>query len=381
MNSVAGGIRQGGSSLPLDGLVVLELGEQLAVSFAALRLAELGARVIKLETAGGSDRLNELWHRGKERYSYDKSCGDAFEKLKRLIGQADVFLRSIDEEQDGPYGIPDAEAMRSMNPRVVCGIVTSCGYVQEAPWASKQASELVIQSLTGMPWLNGNEGDPPMPFPISVVELFTSSNLVQGILSALLYREATGEGMRVDVSLLESALDFQFEVLTTHLNDGGKLPQRSRISNAHAYLGAPYGIYETQHGYVALAMGSVTELGRLLECASLAKYTEAASWFTQRDEIKRLLAEHLLTRTASEWVGVLEPAGYWCARLQTVDELLSHEGFTVLQMLQQVRTVHGTELEALRCPIRLDGERLAGCRGLFAPGYHTASIDEEFELL
>ncbi|MGG1554025.1 CoA transferase [Paenibacillus ferrarius] len=364
-----------GSRLPLDGLIVLELGEQLSVSFAALRLADLGARVIKFEPMNDH---NELCHRNKERYAYNPECSTTGRTLTRLIGQADVIIHSICAE-DNELRLPEAEAIRSMNPRTIIGIATAC--VREGPWAEKPASELVIQSLTGMPWLNGDRDDPPMPFPISVVELFTSANLVQGILSALIHRAATGEGMLVEVSLLESALDFQFEVLTTHLNDGGRLPQRSSISNAHAYLGAPYGIYLTKEGYLALAMGSVTELGGLLACEPLAAYPERASWFTKRDEIKRILAEHLLTRSASEWESLLESAGFWCARLQTIDELLHHECFAVLEMLQRVETEDGAELEALRCPIRIDGHRLPGASGLFAPGSHTVSIDEEFNLL
>ncbi|MBW7461963.1 CoA transferase, partial [Paenibacillus sepulcri] len=136
----------------------------------------------------------------------------------------------------------------------------------------------------------------------------------------------------VEVSLLESTLDFQFEVLTTHLNDGGKAPQRSAVNNAHAYLGAPYGIYKTKDGYISLAMGSIITLGSLLDCQPLAEYSDPATWFTSRDEIKAHLREHLLKESTPYWLGRLEPADYWCSDVLTWERLLEHEAFKELQM-------------------------------------------------
>ena len=96
----------------------------------------------------------------------------------------------------------------------------------------------------------------------------------------------------MQVSLLESILDFQFEVITTHLADGGRLPQRSKRFNAHAYLAAPYGVYPTEDGYLALAMGDLMKIARLIGCTSIEAYRDPATWFTCRDEIQQRLAEN-----------------------------------------------------------------------------------------
>ena len=125
-------------------------------------------------------------------------------------------------------------------------------------------------------------------------------------------------------------------MLTTHLNDGGKLPQRSTINNAHAYLAAPYGIYQTADGYLALAMGSIPVLGDLLGCPPLLTYTDSATWFTKRDEIKATLVEHLKTESTQHWLDILEPQDIWCADVLTWDSLLQHEGFRVIDMIQEV---------------------------------------------
>ena len=128
-----------------------------------------------------------------------------------------------------------------------------------------------------------------------MADMLAGAQLAQGILACLVRRGVSGEGGLVEVSMMESSVDFQFEPLTNYFQDGGAEPQRTRSNSAHAYLGAPYGIYETADGHLALAMGRIPQLGELLGCAELLNYPEPASWFVQRDEIKAILARHLKT--------------------------------------------------------------------------------------
>jgi len=121
--------------------------------------------------------------------------------------------------------------------------------------------------MSGLAWLSGNADQGPVPMGLAIADLTCSAHLVEGVLACLVRRGITGAGGRVEVSLLESILDLQFEVITTHLNDGGRTPERSAVNNGHAYLGAPYGIYATADGHLALAMGVVPRLGELLGCA------------------------------------------------------------------------------------------------------------------
>ena len=275
-------------------------------------------------------------------------------------GSADVLIQSFRPGVMEKLGF-HYEAVRKINPRLVYGEVT--GYGKVGPWRDKPGQDLLAQSLSGLPWLNGNADQPPMPFGLAMADMLAGAHLVQGILACLVRRGRTGEGGLVEVSLLESVLDYQFEVLTTHLNDGGKLPQRSAINNAHAYLAAPYGIYSTADGYLAVAMGSVTRLGELLDCPALLKYSDPHTWFTQRDEIKGILADHLKTQTTAHWLSILEPADVWCADVLTWPRLLEHEGFKVLDMIQRVSRDNGATLLTTRCPIRVDGQIYKSSRG------------------
>src|SRR5690606_18715653 len=159
-----------------------------------------------------------------------------------LIARADILIQSFRPGVMERLGL-GPEACAGLNPRLVYGVIT--GYGRTGPWADRPGQDLLAQSLSGLVWLNGNADDPPLPFVLAVAGLPLSAHVVQGILAALVRRGVTGRGGLVEVSLLESVLDLQFEVTTTFLNDRGREPRRSRHNNAHAYLGAPYGIYAT----------------------------------------------------------------------------------------------------------------------------------------
>jgi crotonobetainyl-CoA:carnitine CoA-transferase CaiB-like acyl-CoA transferase len=263
-----------------------------------------------------------------------------------------------------------------VNPRLVYAEVS--GYGTRGPWRDKPGQDLLIQALSGIAFLNGNSDQPPMPFGLAVADLFAGAHLAQGILACLVRRGITGNGGHVEVSLMESILDLQFEVLTTHLNDGGKPPERSAVNNAHAYLGAPYGIYATTDGFVALAMGSVTDLGELLQCPELSGYTDAKTWFTSRDEIKGILAAHLAGHTTAHWLAILEPAGYWSSDVLAWPELMATGAFQALDMIQDVHCTGGSVFRTTRCPIRIDGEVFKSDRPAPHAGQHTGDILAEF---
>jgi len=378
---------------PLQGMMVLDFSQFLAGPSAALRLADLGARVIKIERPKTGDLCRQLYisnleldgdstlfhsiNRNKESFAADLKEEQDRRLVRALVCRADVMIQNFRPGVMERLGF-DYESVRAINPRMVYAEVT--GYGKTGPWRDKPGQDLLVQSLSGLPWLNGNAGEPPTPFGLSVADLFAGAHLVQGILACLVRRGLTGVGGHVEVSLLESILDVQFEVLTTFFNDGGKPPERSAVNNANAYLGAPYGIYRTRDGYLALAMGSVTRLGELMECPALAAYADPGSWFERRDEIKRILVAHLQTRTTAQWLSVLEPADIWCSDVFTWQRLLEHEAFRGLDMVQDVTCRDGSVLRTTRCPIRIDGEIYKSGVGAPVVGQHTAGLVMELGL-
>jgi CoA:oxalate CoA-transferase len=182
-------------------------------------------------------------------------------------------------------------------------------------------------------------------------------------------------GAKVEVSMLESAIDFQFETITTYFNDGGELPIRTKSNNAHAYLGAPYGIYKTNDGFLALAMGSIPVLAELLNCDELLQFPE--NKFSLRDKIKKVLAAHLKTQSTNYWLVILEPADIWCAKVLNYEELFKEQGFKVLDFIQEVKMDDGYAYKTTRCPIRIDSEILKSSKGSPKLGEHNAKIRKE----
>jgi len=145
-------------------------------------------------------------------------------------------------------------------------------------------------------------------------------------------------------------------------------------------LSAPYGIYKTADGYLALAMGNITQLATLLQCEPLKQFTNTAEWFVKRDEIKTILAGHLLARNTGEWLAVLEPADIWCAKVLDYDLLVQENGYQMLNMELTVKTSNGLSITTTRCPIRMDGEIFTSNIGAPLLGEHNDLIDEQFGL-
>ncbi|HET7897430.1 MAG TPA: CoA transferase, partial [Flavisolibacter sp.] len=170
----------------------------------------------------------------------------------------------------------------------------------------------------------------------------------------------------------------QFEVLTCFYNDGNELPVRSNVNNGHAYIAAPYGIYQTADGYLALAMGDIQVLSKLLQCEELQLFTKKEEWFSRRDEIKSVLAKHLHTNKTAYWLSILEPADIWCAKVLDYDQLVKEEGYKVLNMEITVKTSDGMSITTTRCPIRVDGKRLVSDKGAPKLGEHNRKIEREF---
>jgi len=230
-------------------------------------------------------------------------------------------------------------------------------------------------------WLNGDADQGPVPFGLAVADMLAGAAACQGILACLVRRGITGQGAHVETSLLEALVDFQFEVLTAYLNDGQRLPSRSGFRSAHAYLAAPYGVYPTADGWLAIAMTPIGRLAELFGLAALDPYKDKPkSWFSDRDAIKRIIADHVASRPSQHWLDILEPADIWCARVLSWNELVESTGFKALDMLQTVTREDNVSIRTTRAPIRINGVRPTTSRAAPLIGEQSAAIRKEFGL-
>lgn len=374
--------------LPLDGLIVLEFSQYLSGPAAGLRLADFGARVIKIERpgsgeAGRSLSIKNLWvegtsllfhtiNRNKESITADLKNAEDLAMVKKLIEKADVITHNFRPGIMEKIGL-DYETAKQINPRIIYAEIS--GFGKEGPWKNLPGQDLLLQSMSGLVFTSGNEGDAPVPFGLSIADSLCGAQLVQGILSVLIRKNKTGQGALVEISMMESILDFQFELFTTfHVNR--QLPQRSSVSNGHPLLSAPYGIYTTQNGHIAIAMVKIQRLAEAIECNELMQYKQKDA-FCKRDEIKRILATHLFLQTSSYWLTRLHDHDLWAMEVLDWNQLSQKEAYKVLQM-EQVILFKGTEIRTTRCPVRINGERLYS--NIPAPelGEHNEKVYTDF---
>ena len=376
---------------PLEGLTVLEFSQFLSGPYAGLRLADLGARVIKIERPEVGDLCRNLYisdtdlegdstlfhaiNRNKESFAANLKDAKDIELVKKLIEKADIITQNFRPGVIERIGL-DYKNVKKINPKIVYGTIS--GYGSDGPWSSLPGQDLLAQSRTGLVWLNGNGGEAPTPMGLAVADMLAGHTLVEGILAAVIKRFRTDNGSHVETSLVEALLDFQFEVLTTYFNDGNRKPQRSSYNNAHAYLSAPYGIYKTSNGYIAIAMTPLPQLGELLDLNSIKDLHDQKEWFIKRDEIKKDIGDWIEKQTTEHWLSILEPADIWCAKVLDWVSMVKHEGFKILDMVQRIKRDDGLEIETLRCPIKIDGEIFKSSKAAPKIGNDNNSIMKEF---
>ena len=375
------------SALLLDGLVVVEFCQYLSGPSAGLRLADLGARVIKIERPGTGDAgrklaIKNLWvddssllfhtiNRNKESYTANLKNKEDLEQVKKLLTKADVLLHNFRPGVMQKKGL-DYAAVKQINPRIIYAEIS--GYGKEGPWKDKPGQDLLLQSMTGLAYTTGNGNNGPVPFGIAIADILCGAQLVQGILGGLIRRQKTGQGALIEISLMESLLDFQFELLTTYFTNKQQ-PLRSHVGNGHPLLSAPYGLYATADGYIALAMMNIHTLAMAIECKPLEEFSIEQA-FASRDEIKSLLAAHLQTHSTEYWLDRLHAHDLWAMEVFDWEKMMNHDGYKKLAM-EQTLVTGNKKMVTTRCPIRINGQRIYSDKPAPALGAHNDIINRD----
>ena len=321
---------------PLDGLLVVSLEQAVAAPFCTARLADAGARVIKIERAegdfarhydgvvnGGSAYFDWL-NRGKESICIDlKDRADAG-VLTAMIDKADVFVQNLAPGAAGRAGF-GAPVLRSRNPRLVtCSI---SGYGSEGPLRYRKAYDLLVQCETGLASITGTP-DAPGRVGISVVDLTAGINAYTGILEALLRRGRTNLGAELEISLFDSMADWM-AVPFLHFEHGGLPP--SRVGLAHPSI-VPYGVYRCQDGKdIVIAVQNEREWNMLVsrvlgDPAGLGgeRYASNTARTALRPEVDAAVARNFAARPSNEVITLLDEAQIAFASLNDVADLAAH---------------------------------------------------------
>jgi len=375
-------------SLPLEGITVVALEQAVAAPFATRQLADLGARVVKIERPGTGDfaryydetvggmASHFVWlNRSKESLTLDLKKDGAGEVLGRLVGTADVFVQNLAPGAAERLGL-GAARLREEHPRLVhCGI---SGYGEGGPYTEKKAYDLLVQCEAGLVSITGTE-ETPSKVGISVADIAAGMYAYSGILSALFRRERTGEGATLEVSMLE-ALGEWMGFPAYFAGYGGEEPKRSGAS--HAAI-APYGPFACADGQTVF-LGIQNEREWKKFCEEVLRLDSMAEDERFRTNTKRVEnAEDLhaeIVRVFSglpsgEIIGRLEAAGVANARMRTVRQFLDHPQLEARDRWREFGSPAGP-LRGLRPPATLEGTEPV-MAPIPAVGEHTESILRE----
>jgi len=373
---------------PLEGITVVALEQAVAAPFASRQLADLGARVIKIERRGVGDFARDydrtvhgqssyfVWlNRGKESVELDIKDPADRALLGAMIDRADVFVQNLVPGAVERLGL-DAETLRAKRPELIhCSI---SGYGPEGPYRTKKAYDLLVQCETGLVMSTGTP-ETPAKAGISIADIATGMYAYTGILTALYDRERTGEGASLHVAMIDSLGEWMSQ--PAYFSRYGQEPPR-RTAAAHPSI-SPYGPYSTGDDKVFLSVQSEREwivlcrdvLGRD-ELVEDRRFRTNDDRVDNDDELTAILEETFNGLTADEVGDLLERAGIANARLRTPEQFTRHPQLAARNRWRAVETPAGA-LEALLPPVEVVGrEPVMG--PVPALGAHNESIRAEF---
>ena len=374
---------------PLEGVKVLDFSKVLAGPLCTQYLGDMGAEVIKIETTGGGDDTRG-WppfedgvgaiflsvNRNKRSLSLDLKSTRGLEICKRLVEQADVVVESF-----GP-GVPvrlglDYESLKAINPRLVyCSL---SGYGTQGPMKEGKGYDLILQAFCGMISITGEEGGAPARSPFSPVDQGTGLHAIIAIMGAIIQRGVTGEGMKLEASLFDTAVSFLSYFLQGFWQRG---VEPLRVGSGHESL-CPYQSFETKDKPLILGVANDalwrTFCGPVGEpaLASDPRFASSADQVSNRPVTVAEVQRIMVTRTRVEWTLLFEDHGIPCSPVHNLGELADHPHTEASDMILGYRNQNGRDLKGVASPIRVNGERPALRRPPPSLGQHSVAILSE----
>jgi crotonobetainyl-CoA:carnitine CoA-transferase CaiB-like acyl-CoA transferase len=372
----------------LSGYRVLDCSIAMAGPFAAQRLGDLGADVVKVEpvtgewqrhvSAGGArgNRINVSFlslNRNKRSLAIDLKSTSGKALLLELVETADVFLQNYRPGVAKRLGI-DYEALSAINPRLI--YVSISGYGESGPYINWPGQDLILQGMSGAMLSAGRADEPPTPAGQYLVDAVTAYTAFEGALAALLHRERTGEGQLVEVNMLDAITTLQMQELSV-FTVAHKPQTRSAEPHAHVYIRAPYGAFATKDGFIIVAFPSLKKFGSLIgEPSFLTMEDEVDAW-SRRDEIFAKTRERLTAKRTAEWLALFRDNDIWAGPVYGYADLvddpqIKHNGTFVVYD-------HPTEgrVKTPGFPIRFSKTPSQVYRGAPLAGEHTRDVLRE----
>lgn len=382
----------------LQDVKVLSFNHFLAGPAAAQFLGDMGADVIAIEPLNGAFQRNwavaghfvagqSVNHlatgRNKRSIAIDMKSSAGKMVVERIISGSDVVMENFRPGAMARLGFNPERLLRDY-PRLVYAAAT--GFGNTGPCAQRPGQDLLLQAISGLAAHTGSAEGPPVPVGSVIIDQHAAALYAMGIVSALFRRERIGSGGRVDVNLLQAAIDLQGESITAWLNGAPHTASRGSGEAASWFSAGGYGIHATVDGYIAISMSTPKNLGEALGLDTLLDMSEEDG-FTRRQEITRIVAERVKSLGTTEVVDQLDTVGIWNAVVEDYDDLQHNPQLQHLEAFQTVEGATGQPITVIGHPVRYDGQapsigRVPQRLGaqtrevLEEVGYNSSEIDE-----
>ena len=381
---------QAGNRGALHGIKVLDLTQMLAGPLCTMRLADLGADVLKIETPGTGDWTRTHGfanaeiaghttaflglNRNKRSVELNLKTPAGVETFKQLATRADIVIQNFRVGTVERLGI-GYEEIRRINPRIIYGYIS--GFGEEGPYKDRPGQDLAIQGYSGSMWSVGKKSDPPMAGALWAADAMTGYQMLIGLLAALWARARSGCGQKVSVSMLGVVMDCQCQELTTAFNLG-VIPERSERPFAHAWVTAPYGSYETRDGWINLSQAPLDKLGEALDDDRLRSMTKWSDGMDCREEIYDIVSRILRERTTAQWMAILDEHKLWCSPVYNYLDLMQDPHVNATGMIANIEHPQAGWIKMPNVPLTLSETPAEICKAPPLLGEHTAEALREW---
>jgi crotonobetainyl-CoA:carnitine CoA-transferase CaiB-like acyl-CoA transferase len=314
----------------LDDLTVLDFSHLLQGPFATMLLADLGARVIKVERPGAGDMFRGMtfnnqwlggtespnflaWNRNKRSLAIDLKATESKEVIYQMAESVDVVVQNFRPGVMARMGYGYDDFQRINSKIIYC---SGSGYGEEGPYLKRPGQDMLVQGLTGLAAVTGRGDGPPVPVGAGFADQIGAMNMVYGILSALHWRHRSGQGQEIKVNLMAGLMAHQGQEFMSVLNSGRDF-QRPNSGIGHAGMEAPFGIYPVSDGWVTVAMSPFTTLVEVLGASELLEFNDPTQLFEKRDEIHSRIAKITRNWTRADLMRAMLARDIWCGEVKT----------------------------------------------------------------
>ncbi|MDM5201123.1 CaiB/BaiF CoA-transferase family protein [Fictibacillus enclensis] len=370
----------------LNGIKVLSFTHFLQGPSAVQMLVDLGADVVKIESPKGAFErhwsgfdafVNDvsvfflLGNRNQRSLSIDLRTKEGKEIIYRMVKEADVLVENFRPGVMDRLGF-SYEALKEINPRLV---YCSCtGYGSEGPYLHRPGQDLLLQAISGLSLVSGGKDAPPTPVGSAIVDQHAAVLAAFGIVSSLLSREKTGQGRKVESNLLNAALDLQIEPLTYYLNKG---PLWERSDLGSRFHQAPYGIYQTNDGWIAISMTPIEKLKKAFNNNELEQYT-SQDQMEKREEVNQIVSQVIKQKSTDYWFSAFEDNDIWCSPVNSYEEVEKDPQVEWNKMIMTVNHPDAGQVRLLNHPVRYENHELGVSQHPPRLGEHTIEVLHEY---